>query len=228
MLGTSKQVTWAIDIRRQKLEQIETNFQELGWFNFEELSTIQKFLNAQEDAGWWIYNRDVSFFNLILWAASYAGLKLFDRKIVTNYFNIIYPFPLLHDPIPEEMRWNIELTFSLKSWNSWIAVIDNRTSIMAESEICKLIVVEQDNTQDSSIPSFYISPHKPEKVDSKNTRFLYRLLQQQDGGWSQRGWQFLTICRYPNGNFKIEGMSGELITNFSFFASTDLAFNLEI
>jgi hypothetical protein len=219
MIGSPKQVKWAVDIQEQRLEQIETNFNELGWFNFKELSIIQKFLNAQEDSSWWIDSRHVSFYSLILWSASYAGLKLHGRNIVTNYSNIIYPFSLLHDPIPEEMKWNVELTFSLKSSNSWIAVIDNRTNIIAESEICKLIVVEPKNVQNPTEPSFYISPNKPEKSDSQNIRPLYKILVQQDGQFMGRGWQFITICRYPSGQFKVEGITGELIASFSFFMS---------
>jgi hypothetical protein len=219
MIGTSKQVKWAIAIREQKLEQIETNFQELGWFGFQELSTIKRLLNAQKEASWWIDNQRVSFFSLILWAASYAGLKLDNRNIVTNYSNIIHPFSLLHDPILDEMSWNVELTFSLKSLNSWIAIIDSNTEIIAESDICKLIVVEQNNIQNSTQPNFYVSPHNPEKSDSQNTRNLYKLLVQQDGQFMSRGWRFLTICRYPNGNFKVEGIKGELTSKFSFFVS---------
>jgi hypothetical protein len=219
MIGTFKQVKWAIAIREQKLEQIEHNFQELGWFDFQELSTIQRLLNAQEEASWWIDNQRVSFFSLILWAASYAGLKLHNRNIITNYSNIIYPFSLLHDPILDEMSWNVELTFSLKSLNSWIAVIDSNTDITAKSDICKLFVVEQNNSQNSTQPSFYVSPHKPEKSDFQNIRHLYKLLVQQDGQFMWRGWRFLTICRYPNGNFKFEGIKGELTSKFSFFTS---------
>ena len=219
MIGTFKQVKWAIAIREQKLEQIEHNFQELGWFDFQELSTIQRLLNAQEEASWWIDNQRVSFFSLILWAASYAGLKLHNRNIITNYSNIIYPFSLLHDPILDEMSWNVELTFSLKSLNSWIAVIDSNTDIIAKSDICKLFVVEQNNGQNSTQPSFYVSPDKPEKSDFQNIRHLYKLLVQQDGQFMRRGWRFLTICRYPNGNFKFEGIKGELTSKFSFFTS---------
>lgn len=216
MLGTSKQVKWAIDIRDRKIKQIEEHFQELDWFPSERLFVILEILNAQEDAAWWIDNQGVSFYTLILWAGNYLGLQLNNRDIVTRNSNLLEPFLIqsLTTCMPRSRVLNQKLEV-LKA-NSfiplWVLVIDNQEPMTLESEVVDWYVVKEKNTQSLEHPTFHLSYSKLEDTDSEPLRSL---LTDNDGGWSQKRVQFLAIYRYPNGEFQVEAIRGELIAKFS-------------
>lgn len=220
MIGTSKQVKWAVDIRDKKIKQIEANFQDLGWFEVEKLFIINKFLKAQEDAGWWIDNQGVSYYSLIIWAASHIGLYLHNRKLISNNADIIYPFPILNTSLPDGENPDIpdieeQINFLQPVLTSWIAVVDNKTVITPESEIVDWFIVEKNDLHSLEEYNFYLSRYQPKKSNFESYRSIYKFLCQQDGGWRQKGWQFLIICRHSNGELQIEAISGDLIAKFS-------------
>lgn len=96
----------------------------------------------------------------------------------------------------------------------WIAAIDCHHPIDSQSEIIYWQVVKN-STANPLEPTFYLSRQVEDRL-SEQTQELRRLLQQQDGGWAMKGWQFLTICDDANGKIEIEGIAGELIAPLSF------------
>jgi hypothetical protein len=204
MLGSSKQIKWAHEIRESKIEAIEEEFQPLDLFPIDRLTIIQKILEAQEDAVWWIDNRNVSSHSLMLWAAKQAERTPQKSKIIASDSDKIYPVSFLKPTISKPDQ---------QIAPSWIAVIDHQQPISSHSEIINWRVV--DNLGANPLePTFYLS-RQAEKTPPKQAQTLHRLLQQQDGGWAMRGWQFLTICRDENGKIEIEGIAGELIAPLS-------------
>jgi hypothetical protein len=220
MLGSLKQVKWAISIRNQKLEEIEEYFPRLGWFDSEKLPIIKVLLNAQEDATWWIDNRHISLYGLLLWAASQANLQLPGREDIVERSGVIYPFSTgseLDIPLSESISLEISkeipnnpINPCLKPLNPWIAVVDN------EQLNLDWYVIERNNVRNSEQPSFSLSCNEPSRTSSLSYQPLYRLFQKKDGGWSSKGWEFIIIYHYPDGRFYIEAIIGELIVRSSF------------
>jgi len=207
MLGSSKQIKWAKEIRADKIEAISEEFELLGLFPLDRLTVIQKILEAQEDAVWWIDNRTVSCHSLILWAAHQVdGLPKSSPSIASSS-GAIYPISLLK-PIPSDK--------GLRMTKGWIAAINSQQPINSHSDILNWQIVETP-TVNSLEPTFYLSYQIRDAHPDQSQR-LQRLLQKQDGGWSMKGWRFLTICHDASGKIEIEGVTGELIAPLSFIS----------